>query len=142
MSQFRCQIVTPAESYLDEMVNYVSFPAWDGQVGVMPSTSPFLIEIGTGSLRIDFATGSRLYLLDGGFAQMQDNVLTLLSDAITPADQLALDAAQKELEEANSAAVEPGHTAFNERKTIEQAQDRANAKVALAGATASRAGSV
>ena len=49
MSQFRCQIVTPAESYLDEMVNYVSFPAWDGQVGVMPSTSPFLIEIGTGS---------------------------------------------------------------------------------------------
>ena len=71
MSQFRCQIVTPSEAVLDEEVSYVSFPAWDGQVGVLAGTSAFLTEIGAGSLRIDFASGPRLYLLDGGFAQMQ-----------------------------------------------------------------------
>ena len=124
------------------MVNYVSFPAWDGQVGVMPSTSAFLTEVGAGSLRIDFGNGSRHYLLDGGFAQMQDDVLTLLSDSITPADQIDLSGAQEELQKANATAVEPGHNSPDERKTIEHAQDRANAKVALAQMSSSRAGSV
>ncbi|MDG2029670.1 MAG: F0F1 ATP synthase subunit epsilon [Phycisphaerales bacterium] len=142
MSQFRCQIVTPSESVLDESVSYVSFPAWDGQVGVMSGTSAFLMEVGAGSLRIEFGSGSRLYLLDGGFAQMQDDVLTLLSDAVTPADHLTLSEAQEDLQSANTAAVEPGHTDLNERKAIEHRQTRANAKVALAQATSSRPGSV
>jgi len=142
LSQFRCQIVTPSESVLDESVSYVSFPAWDGQVGVMSGTSAFLMEVGAGSLRIEFGSGSRLYLLDGGFAQMQDDVLTLLSDAVTPADHLTLSEAQEDLQSANTAAVEPGHTDLNERKAIEHRQTRANAKVALAQATSSRPGSV
>ena len=120
----------------------MSFPAWDGQVGVMSGTSAFLMEVGAGSLRIDFGSGSRLYLLDGGFAQMQDDVLTLLSDAVTPADHLELSEAQADLQAANAEAVEPGRTDMNDRKTIEHRQTRANAKVALAQATSSRAGSV
>jgi F-type H+-transporting ATPase subunit epsilon len=142
LSQFRCQIVTPSESVLDESVSYVSFPAWDGQVGVMPGTSAFLMEVGAGSLRIEFGSGSRLYLLDGGFAQMQDDVLTLLSDAVTPADHLVLSEAQEDLQLANTAAIEPGHTDLSERKAIEHRQNRANAKVALAQTTSSRPGSV
>lgn len=142
MSQFRCQIVTPSESVLDESVSYVNFPAWDGQVGVMKGTSPFLTEVGAGSLRIDFGSGSRLYLLDGGFAQMQDDVLTLLADGVIPADHLVLSDAQEELGAANSAATEPGHTSRSDRKALEHAQARANAKVALAEATESRPGSV
>lgn len=142
MSQFRCQIVTPSESVLDESVTYVSFPAWDGQVGVMKGTAPFLAEVGAGSLRIDFGSGSRLYLLDGGFAQMQDDVLTLLADDVIPADHLDLNEAQEELTAANAAATEPGHTALADRKGLEHAQARANAKVALAETTVSRPGSV
>ena len=142
MSQFRCQIVTPSEAVLDEQVEYVSFPAWDGQFGVMPGSSPFLMNAGSGSLRIEFGNGSRLYLLDGGFARMQDNVLTLLADDIIPADQIELREAEEELAAANAAAVEPGHLSEDERKGIEKAQDRAQAKVSLARATASRPGSI
>ena len=142
MSQFRCQIVTPSEAVLDEQVEYVSFPAWDGQCGVMPGSSPFLMNAGSGSLRIEFGNGSRLYLLDGGFARMQDNVLTLLADDIIPADQIELREAEEELAAANAAAVEPGRLSEDERKGIEKAQDRAQAKVSLARATASRPGSI
>ena len=142
MSQFRCQIVTPSESFLDEMVEYVSFPAWDGQVGVMNSTSAFLTEVGAGALRIDFGNGSRHYLLDGGFAQMQDEVLTLLSDSIIPADQIDLVDAEEELQAANVAAVEPGRNAPEDRRSIEHAQERATAKVNLAQMSSGRAGSV
>lgn len=142
MSKFRCQIVTPSEAVLDEQVEYVSFPAWDGQVGVMPGTSPFLMNAGSGSLRIEFGNGNRLYLLDGGFARMQDNVLTLLADDIIPADQIELGEAEEELSAANAAATEAGHLQEDDRKQVEKAQDRAHAKVALARATASRPGSI
>ena len=142
MSQFRCQIVTPSESVLDEQVEYVSFPAWDGEIGVMNGTSPFLMNLGTGAMRIDFGTGSRHYLLDGGFAQMQDDILTLLADDVVPADQIELKDAELELEEANAGATASGQTSASERKRVESAQRRAHAKVALATLTASRPGSV
>ena len=142
MSQFRCQIVTPSESVLDEQVEYVSFPAWDGEIGVMNGTSPFLMNLGTGAMRIDFSSGSRHYLLDGGFAQMQDDILTLLADDVVPADHIELKDAERELQEANDAATASGQTTATERKQVEGAQRRANAKVALATLTASRPGSV
>ena len=142
MSQFRCQIVTPSESILDEEVEYVSFPAWDGEIGVMNGTSPFLMNLGTGAMRIDFGSGSRHYLLDGGFAQMQDDILTLLADDVLPADHIELKDAESELEEANAAAMASGQTTATERKHVEGAQRRAQAKVALATLTASRPGSV
>jgi F-type H+-transporting ATPase subunit epsilon len=142
VSQFRCEIVTPSESVLDEKVTYVSFPAWDGQVGVMTGTSPFLTQVGAGSLRIEFGSGSRLYLLDGGFARMQDNVLTLLADGVIPADRLELSEAQEELLAANSVATETGRTSMADRDEVEHAQSRAQAKIALAEATSTRPGSV
>ena len=142
MSQFRCHIVTPSESVLDEQVEYVSFPAWDGEIGVMNGTSPFLMNLGTGAMRIDFGSGSRHYLLDGGFAQMQDDILTLLADDVVPADHIELKDAERELQEANDAATAGGQTTAMERKHVEGAQRRANAKVALANLTASRPGSV
>ena len=142
MSQFRCEIVTPSESVLDEKVSYVSFPAWDGQVGVMNGTSPFLMEVGAGALRIDFGSGSRMYLLDGGFAKMQDDVLTLLADGVVPADHLDLSEAEQELVTANAEATEAGRTSMTDRDEVEHAQARAQAKIALAKASASRPGSV
>lgn len=134
--------MTPSESILDEEVEYVSFPAWDGEIGVMNGTSPFLMNLGTGPMRIDFGSGSRHYLLEGGFAQMQDDTLTLLADDVMPADHIELKDAELELEEANAAATASGQTTASERKQVEGAQRRANAKVALANLTASRPGSV
>lgn len=134
--------MTPSESILDEQVEYVSFPAWDGEIGVMNGTSPFLMNLGTGPMRIDFGSGSRHYLLEGGFAQMQDDTLTLLADDVMPADHIELKDAELELEEANAAATASGQTTASERKQVEGAQRRANAKVALANLTASRPGSV
>lgn len=142
MPQLRCEIVTPSESVLDEQVDYVSFPAWDGQVGVMSGTSPFLTQLGAGALRIDFGSGSRLYLLEGGFAKMQDDVLTLLADGVTPADHLELSEAEESLVAANAAATESGRTSLTERDEVEHAQALAQAKIALAKATSSRPGSV
>lgn len=100
---FRCTLVTPEEQVLDEQVTYVTFPAWDGQVGVAPGRSALLARVGIGSMRLDFEGGaSRWYLLEGGFAQMLGDQLTILSDKSTPAENLIASDAARELEAAQA----------------------------------------
>jgi len=98
---FHCSIVTPTETVFDDQVEYVSFPAWDGQHGVIAGQSPLLSQLGIGALRIDLPdAGSRWYLLESGFAQVQDGALTLLTDRATPAADLSVDQASAQLAEA------------------------------------------
>ena len=129
-----CTVVTPNAISLEEKATYVSFEAWDGQVGVMPGTSPFLTRLGTGVLTVTSETGSiKQILTDGGFAQMQGDNLTLLADSTV--DISSIDAKQAEalLLQANQKAVEPGATTPAARESIERAQRVAQAKVNAAG---------
>ncbi len=129
-----CTVVTPNAISLEEKATYVSFEAWDGQVGVMPGASPFLTRLGTGVLTVTSETGSiKQILTDGGFAQMQGENLTLLADSTV--DISSIDAKQAEalLLQANQKAVEPGATSPAARESIERAQRVAQAKVNAAG---------
>ena len=128
---FPCSIVTPTETVFDEDVVYVSLPAWDGQQGVMPGQSPLLSQLGTGALRVDLPDGgTRWYLLETGFAQVQDGALTLLTDRVTPAADLSVEDAEAALAEA--AARIP--TGGKDLAAIEQDQRRALASRSLAQA--------
>jgi F-type H+-transporting ATPase subunit epsilon len=132
---FRCTIVTPTESMLDDDVLYASIPAWDGQMGIMWHQSPMLTKMGIGSLRLDFPEGgSRWYLIEEGFAQMQNDVLTLLAQSATPAEQITKQEAQAELAEANARVVQHAE----DREQVERDQKRAIAKKVLAEQVAGR----
>lgn len=98
---FHCTLVTPEERVLDDSVTYASVPAWDGLVGVAPSRAPMLIKLGDGPLRLDFTEGgSRYFFLGGGFAQMKDNRLSLLTSEAVPAEDIVRADAEKSLQEA------------------------------------------
>ncbi|MEY4832146.1 MAG: synthase subunit epsilon [Planctomycetota bacterium] len=136
MATFRCTIVTPSDSLLDEQVTYATFQAWDGQKGVAPGASAFLAKLGTGAARLDLASGqSRWFVIDGGFAQMQGDALTLLVDGAEDAGGIDAGKAQTELVEANARAnaTNPNPLTLEQREQIERAQRRAAVRVALAG---------
>ncbi len=128
---FPCSIVTPTCTVFDDEVSYVSFPAWDGQHGVMTGQSPLLSELGIGAVRIDLpGSESRWYLVEGGFAQVHDGTLTLLTPRATPAGDLSVEEAEAALAEA--AARIP--TGGKDLAAIERDQQRALATKALARA--------
>jgi F0F1-type ATP synthase epsilon subunit len=132
VAAFPCSIVTPSESVLSVDATYVSFPAWDGQKGVMAGASPFLVKLGVGPLRIDLASGgTEMFLLDGGFAQLQNGKLTLITDQAVTRSSIERAAADRELAEANAKVLEPGRIDLAERAKLEHAQHVAAAKVAL-----------
>ena len=123
--------MTPAKTVFDQDVEYVSFPAWDGQQGVMIGQSPLLSRLAIGSARVDLPGGaSQWYLVEGGFAQVQDGVLTLLANKATPAEEVSFEEADAELAEA--AARIP--TGGKDLARIERDQQRALAKKSLARA--------
>ncbi|UCD76411.1 MAG: ATP synthase F1 subunit epsilon [Phycisphaerales bacterium] len=127
-STFHCSIVTPSAAAFEGDVTYATFQAWDGQQGVLGLRSPLLTKLGVGSVRLDVADGTtRRFLLCGGFAQMHEDSLTLLTERAIPAEDISTAEAEAELKKANAEVV----TGTEDRQKLERQQQIAMAKVAL-----------
>lgn len=101
-SQLQLVVVTPETTLIDDPVASVTFPLFDGQIGVLPGRTPLVGRLGCGQLRITTANGDRTYFLDGGFSQIRGSVVTLLTSRCIEAREVDLAGAQAELESAFS----------------------------------------
>ena len=100
---FQCVIVTPEHQVLDESVRQAIVPAHDGLIGILTDRAPLLAKLGLGKLEVDLAAGGRrVFLIDGGVAQMKDNRLTILTDAAWTPDELDATTARAEYAEASA----------------------------------------
>lgn len=95
-------VVTPETTLIDEPVTSVAFPLFDGQIGVLPARTPLVGRLGCGELRFGTASGDRTYFLDGGFSQIRDNVITLLTSRCIAAKDVDAAAAERDLAAANA----------------------------------------
>lgn len=78
---FSCSVVTPEQQVFEGEVSYIVLPAWDGEMGFAINRAPILVQIGEGKLRMTGESGSKTTLkIEGGFAQMKGNKLTVLTD--------------------------------------------------------------
>src|SRR5438094_3470267 len=75
----QCVVVTPERAVLDEAVDFVALPMYDGELGVLPGRAPLIGRLGYGELRIRHGPTTRHFFVDGGFAQVRDNVVTVLT---------------------------------------------------------------
>ena len=79
-------VVTPEKTLVDETVDFVALPLYDGELGVLPGRAPLIGRLGYGELRTKQAETVQRYYVDGGFAQVRDNVVTVLTNrALTTA---------------------------------------------------------
>lgn len=100
---FQCSLVTPERSVLDAEATYADLPAHDGQMGVMSGRAPMLVQLGVGPLRLQLHDGgAKRFVLDGGYAQMQDDRLTLLCERAWSADDVTAEQAGQLLTEAEA----------------------------------------
>jgi F-type H+-transporting ATPase subunit epsilon len=85
---FHCTVITPERPVLDREATFVAFPAFDGEMGVLPHRAPILAKLGAGELRVESPEGNADFFINGGFAQMVDNKLTLLTEEAKPKAEL------------------------------------------------------
>lgn len=123
----RCVIVTPERAVLDEQVDFVALPMYDGELGVMRGRSPLIGRLGYGELRIDKEGEKRLYFVDSGFVQIRDNVVTVLTPRAMLASEIDTSAAEEALAGSLAMADSPEKQEANKR-----AQERARAQLRVA----------
>lgn len=128
MAKLQSIVVTPEATVRDEPADFVVLPLYDGELGVAPGHTPMIGRLGYGEMRIvrDNST-TRLYL-DGGFVQVADNVVSVMTSRAIPAENLDAAVAEEQLAAArNRRADSPETLALRER-----AEQQARAQVRVA----------
>ena len=97
---FHCSVITPERAVLEADATFVAFPAHDGEVGILPGRAPLLFKMGIGELRVESPEGNHKFFVDGGFAQMVENRLTLLTEQAKALEEIDRAAVQRALDEA------------------------------------------
>src|SRR5882757_4042074 len=95
-------IVTPEATVLDTPCEFVAIPLFDGEAGVAPGRAPLIGRLGYGELRVKHAGQTSHYYVDGGFVQVADNVVSVLTNKAVPAVALDVSAAEQQLQTAIS----------------------------------------
>jgi F-type H+-transporting ATPase subunit epsilon len=85
----RLIVVTPEETVLDTEADFVALPLFDGELGVAKDHSPLIGRLGYGELRLRIGKEATRYYVDGGFVQVADNVISVLTNRAISA--LAID---------------------------------------------------
>jgi F-type H+-transporting ATPase subunit epsilon len=97
---FQLSVVTPERAVLETAASYVIVPAHDGEIGFLRDHAPLLIKLDVGVLRATTLDGVRELYVDGGFAEMIDNRLTVLTEDARATDGFDAAAAQLALDDA------------------------------------------
>lgn len=124
----RLLLVTPERTLLDETVDEVSAPGTVGEFGVLPNHITFLSSLQAGRLAYKQGSQSTRLALSGGFAEVLNNVMTVLADNAEFADEIDLEAARTEAAEAEARLKTLGESAPDYAATA-QARQWAQARV-------------
>ena len=126
--RLRCLVVTPEKTWLDQHVDSVVIPLFDGEMGILPGRSPVIGRLGFGELRTRRGDSVSRYFIDGGFAQIKDDVVTILTNRAIPDDQIDVPSATQELAAAQSAKATTELDAQEKTKNV--SRGRAKLRVA------------
>src|SRR5437588_3755559 len=85
--RLQCVVVTPERTLFDQLVDFVALPLYDGELGVLPGRTPLIGRLGFGELRTKEGGATKRYFVDGGFVQVRDDVVTVLTNRATPAEK-------------------------------------------------------
>ena len=126
--KLKCVVVTPETTVLEAEADFVALPLFDGEVGIAPLRAPMIGRLGFGEMRLLEEGSTSSYYVDGGFVQVADNVVSVLTNRAVPIDELDEGVAGEELQAAlQRSAHSPEALAIRDRL---QAQGRAKLRLA------------
>jgi F-type H+-transporting ATPase subunit epsilon len=102
MAHLQCVVVTPESTILDEQVDFVALPLYDGEIGIAPGRSPMIGRLGYGELRLVTSGQTKRYYVDAGFVQVAGDVVSVLTNRAVPAGAIDPQVASEQLAQALS----------------------------------------
>jgi len=101
-SEFQLRVVTPRRQVVDQPVTEVTAPGTLGEFGVLPDHANFLSSLEAGRLIFKDGRGAHLLAIREGFAEVSNNVMTVLAEAAEMPTEIDPGAARADLAAAES----------------------------------------
>ncbi len=73
-------VTTPERTIYKGDADMVVAPAWDGEVGILRNHAPLMVLLGEGRLRVKSGKDEMAFHVSGGFLQVVDNRVSVLSE--------------------------------------------------------------
>lgn len=119
---FHCTVITPERPVLECEAVFVAFPAHDGELGVLHNRAPLVCKLGVGPLRVEGPEGNHKLFIDGGFAQVAENRLSILTELAGDASTLNVAAAEKAMVEARALPISDDASFDVRQRAIQRAK--------------------
>lgn len=103
MATLHLKIVTPEKLIFEEDVDEVMVPSSEGELGILPHHVNLMAKLSPGELKIKKGGKTENLASGGGFMEMSNNTLTILTDLAvkeSEIDERAVEAAKKRAQEA------------------------------------------
>jgi len=92
------RVVTPTKTLVDTEVAEVTAPGVAGQIGVLPQHATFLGQLEAGIVSFSVSGKRERIVISGGYAEVVDDVVTILADDAEFAETIDVPAARAETE--------------------------------------------
>ena len=79
-------VISPERTLFDGEATQVVAPAYDGEVGILTGHAPMMALLGRGVLRVSEGGGERRFTVEGGFLQVVDNRVRVVTEKAASAD--------------------------------------------------------
>jgi len=126
---FRLEVAAPERLLVDEQVTMAELPGSNGYLGILAGHAPLMSALGPGVLRYEGGGGAHVYAIAGGFVEILNNHVRVLADDAEAAEQIQVDKARQEFEQASRDLQEAKDTEAAESalRAVQHAQARIDA---------------
>jgi F-type H+-transporting ATPase subunit epsilon len=76
----KVSVISPERVLFEGTARGVIAPAFDGEMGILPLHAPLMTILGKGLLRIETADGDRRFDVEGGFLQIVDDQVRVVTE--------------------------------------------------------------
>jgi F-type H+-transporting ATPase subunit epsilon len=81
----KVSVISPESVLFEGEVTSVVAPAFDGEVGILENHAPMMTLLGTGSLRLGGGASEKRFTIEGGFLQVVDNNVRIVTERASAA---------------------------------------------------------
>ena len=127
-NRLQLSVVTTAKLILEAECDSVLIPASEGYVTILPNHTPLISLVGAGTLTYSDGGKEEILAVAGGFFEVSDNAVKLLVPLAERPDEIDVEAARKEAEDARN---EMSGATVTEQTLIRRKLARAEARLAV-----------
>jgi F-type H+-transporting ATPase subunit epsilon len=128
----KLEIVTPEKKVFDDSVDSVTVPTASGDAGILPNHAPLISALKPGILSYSNKGTTGQMVVSGGFIEVSNNSVSVLTDTAETADEIDVEAARVERDAAEKRMREFALAPVEEADATRERMERENARIQLA----------